>query len=133
MYVSGFSNATRCPSIRTSAIRPLNLRFHEPPCRRASSSTTIQPTLWRVCAYSRPGLPSPTTSRSSDESRSPRRHGNRMTELALGGSRRAGGIGARLLGLIGAALGTLFGRDLALRNLFALLDDLLGLHLARRQ
>ena len=31
----------------------------------ASSSTTSAPTLWRVRAYSAPGLPSPTTSRSA--------------------------------------------------------------------
>ena len=75
MYVSGFSSATRWPSSRSSASLPLNFARHDAPCRRASSSTTIQPTLCLVRAYSRPGLPSPTTSRSSDEARSPRRQG----------------------------------------------------------
>src|SRR5437762_3101988 len=64
----------RWPSSRSSAMLPLNFERHEAPCRRASSSTTIEPTLCRVRSYSRPGLPSPTTSRSSDEARSPRRH-----------------------------------------------------------
>ena len=45
MYVSGFSSATLCPSIRSSARRPENFSRHEASCRRASSSTTIQPTL----------------------------------------------------------------------------------------
>src|SRR6266481_2776438 len=77
MNVSGLSSATLWPSRRISAICPENFDFHEPPCRRASSSTTSWPTLWRLRAYSRPGLPRPTTSRSSDEARSPRRHGRR--------------------------------------------------------
>src|SRR6266536_2596396 len=47
--------------------------------RRASSSATIQPTLWR----SRPGFPSPTTSRSSVEAESPRRN-SRTTLRGLG-------------------------------------------------
>ncbi len=67
MYVSGLSSATLWPSIRISASRPENLPFHEPPCLRASSSRIIQPTLCRFFAYSRPGLPSPTTSKSSDD------------------------------------------------------------------
>src|SRR5918912_2805643 len=132
MYVSGFSSATRWPSTRTSATWPLNFPFHEPPCRRASSSTTIQPTLCRVRAYSRPGLPRPTTSRSSDEARSPRRQGRR-TQLALGGAGRARGVGRRLLGLVGRTLRPLLGGRLALRNFLALLGDLLGLDLPRRQ
>ena len=33
-----------------------------PPWRAASSSTNTKPALWRVCAYSGPGLPSPTMS-----------------------------------------------------------------------
>src|SRR5512138_3022144 len=32
-------------------------------CRRAISSTTMKPTLWRVSRYSRPGFPSPTIRR----------------------------------------------------------------------
>ena len=76
MYVSGFRSASLWPSSLISAIRPENFERHEPPCRRASSSTTIAPTLWRLRSYSRPGLPSPTTSRSSDE---PERRGQRRT------------------------------------------------------
>ena len=57
MYVSGFSRARRAESSRISASWPENFDRQEPPCRRASSSTTIHPTLWRVRAYSRPGLP----------------------------------------------------------------------------
>jgi hypothetical protein len=59
---------------RTSASRPENFSRQRPSSRRASSSTTSQPTLWRVRSYSRPGLPSPTTSRSSVEAGSPRRN-----------------------------------------------------------
>ena len=47
MYVSGFSSASRRSSSRTSASCPENLDRNEPPCRRASSSTTIQPALCR--------------------------------------------------------------------------------------
>ena len=36
------------------------------PQRPASSSATANPTLWRVPSYSRPGLPSPTTSQSTE-------------------------------------------------------------------
>ena len=67
MNVSGLSNAILWSPRRTSARLPENLERHEPPSRRASSSATSQPTLWRLRAYSRPGLPRPTTSRSSDE------------------------------------------------------------------
>ena len=35
------------------------------PRRRASSATTSSPTLWRVRAYSLPGLPSPTINQSN--------------------------------------------------------------------
>src|SRR6187455_2466884 len=31
------------------------------PARSANRSSTIQPMLWRVCAYCEPGFPSPTT------------------------------------------------------------------------
>src|SRR2546427_785326 len=65
MYVSGSSSASRNSPSLTSASRPENFARNDPSCRRASSSTTIQPTLWRVCAYSRPGLPRPATRRSS--------------------------------------------------------------------
>ena len=77
MYVSGFSSATRWPSSRTSARLPLNFDRQEPPCRRASSSRPSSRRCGAFRAYSRPGFPSPTTSRSSDEARSPRRHGKR--------------------------------------------------------
>ena len=42
---------------RTSDSCPENFERNEPPCRRASSSTTSQPTLCRVSSYSRPGFP----------------------------------------------------------------------------
>ena len=45
------------PLVRESARR-------RPPWRRASTSTTSAPTLWRVPSYCSPGLPRPTTSRS---------------------------------------------------------------------
>jgi hypothetical protein len=40
MYVSGFSSASRLPSVRISAALPENFERHEPPCLLASSSTT---------------------------------------------------------------------------------------------
>ena len=71
MYVSGLRSARRRPSTRTSARWPLNFALNVPPCRRASSSTTMNPTLCRSRSCRRPGLPSPTTSRSSVEAPRP--------------------------------------------------------------
>src|SRR6267142_2479565 len=117
MNVSGLSSATLCPSILISASCPLNFERQEPPWRRASSSTTIQPTLCRFPAYSRPGLPSPATSRSSEV---PCLRGqSRMTPLTFGraglaalagagfGSALGGGFGGRFLALRHFALGLL--------------------------
>ena len=68
MYVSGLSSASFSSPTRTSAIWPANFARHEPACRRASSSTTIQPALCRFRACSRPGFPRPTTSSKEDYS-----------------------------------------------------------------
>src|SRR5690349_18760542 len=44
-----------------SATSDWNLRRHGPkPCRRAMASMATKPILWRLAAYFRPGLPSPT-------------------------------------------------------------------------
>src|SRR5437588_450049 len=162
MYVSGFRSASRRPSTRTSATRPENFERNEPPCRRASSSATSQPTLWRVCSYSRPGLPRPATSRSSVEAGSPRRSKrtkgtacgavlqegralpalpSEMTGRPARGSPATLGLpldgsgragGVRLGGSLGGALGSL----LAFRHLGALLELLflgLGLDDLRRK
>src|SRR6478735_6298728 len=46
-----------------SAISDWNLRRHGPkPWRRAMASSATKPILWRLVAYFRPGLPSPTMS-----------------------------------------------------------------------
>ena len=69
------------------------------PWRSASSSTTSAPTLWRVRAYSSPGLPRPTTSRSAGGARdaastgysspaSPPSPPSDASAVALGGPRR---------------------------------------------
>src|SRR5437764_4537103 len=106
--------------MRISASWPLNFERHEPPCRRASSSTTIQPTLWRLRAYSRPGLPSPATSRSSEV---PWRRGHRrMRYSAFDGAGLAAGAGGGVA-FSGLAFGGGFftlGGSLALGSLFTL-------------
>ena len=106
MKVSGLSSATLCPSMRISASRPLNFERHWPSCRRASSSTTSQPTLCRLRAYSAPGLPRPATSRSSEV---PCRRGqSRIAVLAFGVAVARGGgfgFGGRLFTRLGLALG----------------------------
>ena len=56
--------APACPPMRASSTSARSLPFERlsfAPWRAASSSTTSAPTLWRVPAYSSPGLPSPTT------------------------------------------------------------------------
>ena len=113
MYVSGLSSATRWSSIRVSPRRPLNFDLNDASQRRASSSTTIQPTLWRSRSCRGPGFPSPATSRSSVEAarldgraarlllglgalagvRSLGRRGLGDGFLALGGLGRLGGLG----------------------------------------
>ena len=50
-------------AITIGVIEPHSMAL-APSCRRASSSTTSQPTLCRLPAYSRPGLPRPATRRS---------------------------------------------------------------------
>ena len=51
---------------RPSAMRPRKRSFARPSSQRsASASATMKPTLWRVPACSRPGLPSPTISQST--------------------------------------------------------------------
>src|SRR5579863_1409187 len=51
------------PRLESSVCIAASFRFHPvTPHRRATSSTTMKPTLWRVAAYSVPGLPRPTTS-----------------------------------------------------------------------
>ena len=71
-------------------------------CAAASSPTTSSPTLWRVRAYSLPGLPSPTTSQSN---------GVEPRDVRLSGDVRItrGGVAAvgRSLGVV--ALGLLLG------------------------
>ena len=57
--------------------------------RRASSSTTMNPMLWRVRAYSGPGLPSPTMSRRSSMCRNYSAAG-----AAAAGSAAAAGCGS---------------------------------------
>src|SRR5947207_12121540 len=99
--------------------------------RRASSSATIQPTLWRSRSCSRPGFPSPTTSRSSVEAESPRRNSRTMLSLAFGRALLAGGVRLRLGRRLGGALRCLLAlRHLALGQLLALFELLfLGLRL----
>jgi hypothetical protein len=62
MKFSGSTIATR--RVRSRAMRAARFLVQSSTFqRRASSSTTMKPMLWRVRAYSGPGLPSPTTSR----------------------------------------------------------------------
>src|SRR5579863_9511337 len=49
------------PSIPLASTALLRLSFHVQPNFFASESTTRKPTLWRVCSYFMPGLPSPIT------------------------------------------------------------------------
>ena len=66
MYVSGNASTHRSSPMRDSATSALSRPLRSvSPRRRASSTTTSSPTLWRVRAYSLPGLPSPTTSQSN--------------------------------------------------------------------
>ena len=67
MYVSGTASVTRRPAdahLVDAAPRSLPF-FSVVAVTRARISTISAPTLWRVCAYSSPGLPSPTTRRSA--------------------------------------------------------------------
>jgi hypothetical protein len=62
MKFNGSTMATR--RVRASAMRAVRFFVQSSTFQRlASSSTTMKPMLWRVRAYSGPGLPSPTTSR----------------------------------------------------------------------
>src|SRR5512136_2627305 len=62
MKQSGSHNRTRCPARLALANRALNAlpASQSAPQRRANSSTKRKPALWRVRAYSSPGLPKPT-------------------------------------------------------------------------
>ena len=64
MYDIGTATTTAWPASRTVAalVRVFLCTDSAPPPRAASSSTTIWPMLWRVPAYSSPGLPRPITS-----------------------------------------------------------------------
>src|SRR4051794_40260702 len=65
MNVSGFSSQRVRPADNSQrAISASNCVevFHASLCFAARASSTIQPRLWRVDAYSRPGLPRPATS-----------------------------------------------------------------------
>ena len=67
MYVVGTASATRLPpivAVVTRAGTPFSARSAAP-CRCANSSTVSEPALCRLPAYSSPGLPNPTTSRSA--------------------------------------------------------------------
>src|SRR5664279_2152543 len=61
MKVMGFARR-RSPALATSAAN-FPSRANDAPSFAASASANQNPALWRVFAYSRPGLPSPTTRR----------------------------------------------------------------------
>ena len=69
MYVSGKASTTRSAAEarprRRARVVAAGLAACRRACRRASSRRPRSPTLWRVRAYSLPGLPSPTTSQSN--------------------------------------------------------------------
>ena len=67
MYVVGIASARRLPAdVHLVDLGPLlALAQAGAVARRARISTTSAPTLWRVRAYSAPGFPRPTTSRSA--------------------------------------------------------------------
>src|SRR5581483_200870 len=127
------ASAIRLPATLTSSVSDRSFCLRSlPPWRRARVSTTSAPTLWRVLAYSSPGLPRPTTSRSADAPvrglrrniRSSSQTGPtppaRRAGLSLPGRRLA--VLARRAGRSLAALGRLgFSRRLGLGRL-----DLLG-------
>src|SRR5687767_7268594 len=75
------ASSTRSPDSRISAASAGKNRafLNRSPARRASSWTTMRPTLWRVFAYRSPGLPSPATSQVMSATRCTRRR----PELAL--------------------------------------------------
>ena len=64
----------------------------------------MNPTLWRSCSCRRPGLPRPTTSRSSVEADSPRRKAARATPRLRDGVSGLGGGGRLCRGLGGDRL-----------------------------
>src|SRR6187431_3289548 len=107
----GTASVTACPANRAVAVRVWVFLFVDKatPERRASSSTTICPMLWRVSAYSCPGFPRPTTTALTVTSswingRRPARHsrrgraGRRNTRCLLCGS---GLCGSGLCGSVG--------------------------------
>ena len=88
---------------RTSASRPRNFPLNEPSWRRASSSTTIQPTLCRSRACSRPGIAEPGDEKIERRAvLSPTEEAH--DSLRVGLLVLAGGLGG-LLALAGLALG----------------------------
>src|SRR5579883_1461280 len=72
MYVRGLARINRRPStspsptLATFVWRPISI-----PSLRARRLTTQNPTLWRLPAYSAPGLPNPSTSAIGSSPRSP--------------------------------------------------------------
>ena len=121
---------------RRGAPRPAsreNFERHEPPCRRASSSSTSQPTLWRVRSYSRPGIAEPRdeqVERRGALAPTEEAHGPNPRSSLARRSRRALRPRPRLRPRDGLALGTLFALgNLALGQLA--LFELLALDLFR--
>ena len=82
MYVSGFRSATRRSPIRTSASRPLNFDLNDASCRRASSSTTIQPTLCRSRSCRGPDCRDPRRAGRASRPTRPDGRGARTTPRA---------------------------------------------------
>src|SRR5262245_31814661 len=64
MYFMGLSRIAPMPATSACASSPPNFERQAPPdrARRAISSTTMNPMLWRLPAYSGPGVPRPTMS-----------------------------------------------------------------------
>src|SRR5437867_3009645 len=62
IYVSGCATKISCEPSHPRAIRDRHWCFlRSSPWRRQNSSTARKPRLWRVCRYSSPGFPRPTT------------------------------------------------------------------------
>src|SRR3954453_16007073 len=80
----------------TSARSFLPLRSR-PPWRSRRRSMTSKPTLWRVPAYSAPGLPSPTTRRSAMD--------QRVGPELLGAVVAVGALGRLAAGRLGTLVG----------------------------
>ena len=85
MYVSGLTSASLASSRRISASWPENFERQRAAVSPRELVDDHPADVVAVRAYSRPGLPSPATSRSSVEADSPRR--KRRTDLAFVGCR----------------------------------------------